>query len=227
MFLRKSQVTTAVFAAVYSIATLQAATVPFTEDFTAGNAGWKDSASADMTFVAAGGPDGSSYTTGTFSFAGQADGDTPVLLRGQDNFDASGDAFVGDWISDGVTEVTAYVRHNAIMPLNFFVRASTPFNFPGGVAIDFVPVLPNTWTQVTFDVTASSIQFVTFEGSNHASIFSNIGNVQLGVSVPAGLAGFTAPVTFDLDQPTITPEPASLMLLASGAMVLLRRRGGN
>lgn len=211
-------------AAVLSVASVQAATVPFTENFAADNANWKDAASADLTYVATGGPDGGSYTTGTFSFAASVENDTPVLLRGQDSFDASGDAFVGDWISEGVTELSAWVRHDAIMPLNFFARTSKPANFPGGVAIAFVPVLPNVWTEVTFDVTATSIQFVTFEGSDHNTVFSSIGNVQFGVSVPAAMAGYVPSVTFDLDQPTITPEPASLGLFAVGALAMLRRR---
>ncbi len=204
---------------------LQAATVPFTEDFPADNANWKDAVNADLTYTAVGGPDGSGFVSGSFGFQAQADGDTPVLLRGHDNFDSSSDAFVGNWISDGVTEFSAFVRHNAPVPLNFFTRFVSSFNFPGGVALDFVPVLPNTWTKVTFDVTATSLQFLTFENSNYNAVFSNIGNVQLGVSVPAALAGMTAPITFDLDQPTITPEPATAGLLAVGALMMLRRRG--
>lgn len=207
-----------------AVSATQAATVPFTENFTTDNANWKNAASADLAYLASGGPDSSSYVTGTFSFATSLANDTPVLLRGQDNFNASGDAFVGNWISDGVTELTAYVRHNAPMPLNFFARIVSSANFPGAIAVDFVPVLPNTWTQVTFDVSATSFQFVSFEGSNYNAVFSNIGNVQLGVSVPAGLAGYTPAVTFDLDQPSITPEPASLGLLAAGGLALLRRR---
>lgn len=220
----KSLITAAAMAAFCSVSTLQAATVPFTEDFVADNAGWKDAASADLAYVAAGGPDGSSYVSGTFSFAASVENDTPVLMRGQDNFDASGDAFVGDWISEGVTELTAWVRHNAPMPLTFFSRSSKPANFPGGVAVVFGVAMPNVWTEVVFDVSATSPQFVTFEGSDYNTIFSGIGNVQFGVMVPAALEGFTPPVTFDLDQPTITPEPASLGLFAAGALVMLRCR---
>ena len=214
----------AAVAAVVIVGPLQAATIPFTEDYAADNASWKDAANADLTYTAVGGPDGSGFVSGQFSFSAQAADDTPVLLRGHDNFDSSSDAFVGNWITDGVTEFSAFVRHNAPIPLNFFTRFVSSFNFPGGVALDFVPVLPNTWTKVTFDVTSTSPQFLTFENSNYNAVFNNIGNVQLGVSVPAALAGSTAPITFDLDQPTITPEPASVGLLAVGALGLLRRR---
>jgi len=203
---------------------LQAATVPFTEDFPADAANWKDAANADLTYIAAGGPDGSGYASGSFSFAAQNDGDTPVLLRGHDGFDSSSDAFVGNWIADGVTEFSAFVRHSAPVPMNFFTRFVSSFNFPGAVALDFVPVLPNTWTKVTFNVTPASPQFLTFETSDHTTVFSNIGNVQLGVSVPAALAGSTFPITFDLDQPTITPEPATAGLMAAGVLLMMRRR---
>lgn len=201
-----------------------AATVPFTEDFASDTANWKDAAISDLAYNAAGGPDGSGFVTGSFSFVGSADGDTPVILRGQDTFDASGDNFVGNWLTDGITEFSAFVRHDAPLPLNFFTRFASPFNFPGGVAVNFVPVLPNTWTQVTFDISALNPQFVSFEGSDFNTIFSNVGNVQLGVSVPAALAGSGATYSFDLDQPTITPEPATLGLIAAGGLCALRRR---
>lgn len=201
-----------------------AATVPFTEGFAADNANWKNAASADLSFVGAGGPDASSYATTTYSFENNADGDGPVLLRGQDNFDASSDAFVGNWLAEGVTEFSAYVRHNAPVPLNYFTRFASSFNFPGSVAVNFVPVLPNTWTKITFDISATNPQFVSFEGSDFNTVFGGIGNVQLGVNVPAALAGSTATYTFDLDQPTITPEPAMLGLFAAGGLCALRRR---
>lgn len=225
MFFGKSM-NTALMAATALVAasSVQAATVPFTEDFAADNANWKDAAGADLSFVATGGPDGSSYVSTPFSFANANTDDDLTVLRGQDNFDSSADAFVGNWIADGVTTLTMKVRHNGIAPINFFVRLASPFNFPGAAAIDFVPVLPNTWTEVSFDVTSSSIQLITFEGSDYNTVFSNIGNIQLGVRTPAAMAGFTAPVTFDLDQPTITPEPASLALLGLGGLAMLRRR---
>jgi hypothetical protein len=213
------------FAAVAGLGgSIQAAVVPFTEDFVSDNAAWKDAVNADLGFVGAGGPDGGSYVTGSFDFQAQAEGATPVLLRGQDGFDSSSDAFVGNWITDGVTEFSAFVRHDAPVPLTFFTRFVSSFNFPGAVAIDFVPVLPNTWTKVTFAISAASPQFISFETSDFNTVFSNIGNLQLGVSVPAALVGSPTPVTFDLDQPSITPEPATAGLMMAGVLVFLRRR---
>ncbi len=205
-------------------ATLQAAVVPFTEDYAVDTANWKDAVSTDPVHVASGGPDGSAYISTLFSFENSADGDTPVLLRGQDGFDASADAFVGDWIADGVTTFTAWVRHSAGVPLNYFTRFASPVNFPGATAVSFVPVLPDTWTRITFDISAVNPQFVTFEGSDFATSFGNIGNVQIGVSVPAALTGYVPDVTFDLDKPTITPEPTALGLLTLGTLWMLRRR---
>lgn len=205
---------------------LTAAVLPFTEDYAVDSAGWKDAASADPVYLATGGPDGSAYVSTSFSFTNSVESDTPVLLRGQDNFEASGDAFVGDWLGEGVTSFSAWVRHDAPVPLNFFARFAGSINFPGAVAVGFVPVLPDTWTQITFDISAANPQFVTFEGSDFNSVFSGIGNVQLGVSVSSSLAGYSPDVTFDLDQPAITPEPGSLLGLGCLAMgwVGLRNR---
>jgi len=225
MDIRNYYVMTTTLAALLVAASAHAATVPLTEDFAADNANWKDAASADLVFVGAGGPDGSSFVTGTAGFVSANENDFVSVIRGQDSFDSSGDAFVGDWISDGVTQFTAWVRHNAPFPLPMFARFATPVNFPGAAGIQFAPVLPNTWTQLTIPINTTTPQII-YEGpgATYNSVFGNIGNIQIGVQVPAGLAGFTPPVTFDLDQPTITPEPATLGLLLAGGLALLRRR---
>lgn len=214
----------AAMATVWSVAGVQAAVVPFSEDFVADNAAWKDAAGADLTFVATGGPDGSSFVTTAFSFAASA-ADAPLtVVRGQDNYDSSSDAFVGNWISDGVTQFSAWVRHNAPMPLPMFARFATPVNFPGAAGIQFAPVLPNTWTLLSIEINPTSPQIV-YEGptANYNSVFGNIGNVQIGISVPGALAGATQPLTLDLDKPTIVPEPAALGMMTLGAVALLWR----
>ena len=197
-----------------------AATVPFTENFTATSAGWRDAASAPATYVGAGGPDGSSYASAPFSFVSNADGDTPVIFRGQDEFGFSGGNFIGNWNTEGVRKITAQVRHNAPMPLSYFTRLSSPFGFPGAIAVQFGVVLPNTWTQIEFDLTPTSLQFVSFEGSDWPSVFNNVGHVQFGAYVPAALAGNPASFTFDIDQVAIsTPEPTSLLLGVMGSVL--------
>jgi hypothetical protein len=206
----------------------RAATVPFTESFDAGSADWFDaSGGSPLSWNPAGGEDGA-FASSTFNFVGSAEGDTPVLFRAQDEFGAagsSGGAFIGDWISDGVTTFSAFVRHDANVPLTIFTRFSSPFNFPGAVAIQFAPVSPDTWTEITVPIDANNPQFVTFEGTDFGTVFGNIGHVQIGVSVPAELAGVDQAFTFGVDTASIVPEPATAsLLLISTLGVWMRRR---
>jgi hypothetical protein len=205
------------------LAESQATDVPFAEAFAADAAGWTDSANtAFLTHVASGGPDGGAYASTQFAFAsgGGAGGSSAVLFRGQDEFNASGGAFVGDWDGDGVTRLSTQIRHDAPLPLSFFARMSGPLNFPGSVAVAFVPVPPNQWTTVEFDVSPSSSQLVSFEGSDYATVFSNIGHVQFGASIPAALANDAKLYTFGLDNVAINiPEPGTLALLALASAI--------
>lgn len=213
------------FAAFSFVAALlssaSAATIPFTEDFNNDSANWRNAAnSAVLDWNNAGSVDAGAYAFGDFNFVATAENDTPVILRGNAGSGASGGAFAGNYIAEGVTQLTAYVRHNAPTPLNFFTRFVSAANFPGAVAVDFAPVLPNTWTQISFAINPASPQFITFEGANFNAVFSNIARVQFGVSVPAALAGVDQAYTFDLDKVTITPEPASAALLLLGMFAL-------
>lgn len=213
------------YIAAIASANASATTVPFSEDFPTDNANWKDTNYADLTHVASGGPDGSSYVNASFSFEFSSEDDATVLFRGHDEFNFSGNNFVGNWNADGVATLTAQFRHNAPVPLSFFARTSSPAGFPGAVAVQFGVALPNVWTEVVFDVTPSSPQIVTYEGSDWASVFSNIGHVQLGVSVPASLEGDAGTYSFDLDQVAIAlPEPSTLMLGSLGMLFLFSRQ---
>lgn len=177
-----------------------------------------------LNWVAVGGADGAGYASTSFSFAASVAGDTPVIIRAHDEFGSSGGAFEGNYIAEGVTELTAFVRHDAVAPINFFVRFTGPGNFPGAVAVNFVPVLPNQWTPISIQIDAANPQFVTFENSDFNTIFSDIGHIQVGPSVPAALAGSGAVVTFDIDSVSIVPEPATLLVVAGGALCLVCRR---
>lgn len=203
-----------------------AATIPFTEAFSADAANWRNSGgAANATWTNPGGADGGGYISETFSFANSLAGDTPVLLRAQSSYNSSGNNFWGNWVSEGVTEYHMSVRSHASVPVNFFARFAPTAGFPGAVAVEFNPVLPETWTEVVIPIAPSNPQFISFETSDFNTVFSGIGRIQVGVSVPGALAGSTIPVTFDLDQVRIVPEPASFACLALGALAILRRRG--
>src|SRR5262245_52249564 len=200
------------------------AIVPFTEDFTTDAANWRNASGVSaLNWVAAGGPDGGSYASGTFNFQANLAGDTPVLHRGQDGFGSSGGAFFGNWIADGVTQVTVAVRQDSGVPLTFFGRFATS-PFPGAVAINFAPVPSGVWTTLSFAINPASPQFISFEGSDFTTVFGNIGRVQFGVSVPQSLAGVNQNFTFDIDKITIVPAPGGLAVLALAAAGARRRR---
>lgn len=207
-------------AAVTSAAAF-ATTVPFTETFSADAANWRNSNNAAGATWNAGG-----FISENSAFDG-LDPNTPVtLVRANGAFDASADAFVGNWLADGVTTFSFDVRHNAPAPVNFFARFVSQANFPGAIGVGFVPVFPNTWTTVTIAIDEFNPQFVSFETSDFNTVFSNIARVQLGV-LAGGLAGSPASFTFDFDNATIVPEPGALGLLAIGAIGLVRRRSAN
>ena len=201
-----------------------ATTVPFTESFPADAANWRNDAGVSTaTWTSNGGADGGGFISDAFSFANSVVNDTPVLLRGQSDFNSSGNNFFGNWISDGVTEFRVQIKHDAPLPLNFFARFASPAAFPGAVGLGFAPILPNTWTELVIPINPANPQFISFEGTDFNTVFSNIGRIQVGVSVPAGLAGDPATYNFSIDQVTITPEPASLALLALSVLALRRR----
>lgn len=206
-----------------------ASLVGATETFDAGSANWTNAAgTAFLDWFPGGGPDGSAYASGTFNFAGSNAGDTPVLLRAEAPAGASAGAFFGDYITAGVTELRFSVRHDGPVPMTFFTRFATAGNFPGATAIVFAPVFSNTWTELSIAIDPANPAFVTFEGSDFSTIFSNIGRLQFGVSVDAGLAGFDQPVRFDIDNVRLIPAPGGIglagMLLIAGAR---RRRPAN
>jgi hypothetical protein len=205
----------------------QAALVPFVEDFTSSASNWADHTAMNLlNHVGSGGPDGGAYASMNRSLMGLG-GMSSVLIRAQDEFNSSSHAFEGNWIAQSVGRFSAFVRHNAPLPLSYFARFSLPSNSPGGTAVKFAPVLPNTWTQLAFDIRADNPEFVTFEGSNFNTVFSNIGHVQLGVSAPAALNENPTAFTFDIDKASlaVVPEPATAITAACIATVVLGARG--
>jgi hypothetical protein len=216
-----------------------AGTFPFAEDFTTSAANWKFNTTTDLGYVPSGGPDDSGYVSRTQVFTSTT-ATSQTLFRAHADFNSSNQLYTGNWLTAGVFEVTAMVRHDAPEPLNFRARFASPFNFPGASALLPTTVAPNTWTEVTFEIDPASEQYFQlgpdpmndqFEGSTFDEIFADIGNIQVGVGIPASLRGGSTPYTFDLDQVRINvvPEPAAgLLSLAAGAAALAlgRRRSG-
>jgi hypothetical protein len=222
----------AIFASLALPSALQAVTVPYTEDFATNNANWRSNVSATfMTYVASGGPDGSSYVASPYTFTGGAGGNILVQHRANINtsnpaLGGSGNNFVGNWIADSAKKVSAYVRHDAPVALEYFFRVATPANFPGFVVGNPNLVQPNTWTLLEWDINPNNPSNVA-EGpmSTFSGVFGNVGVVQLGVYAPAGV---NQTVTFSLDQVTVTvPEPSTIAvscLALVGAVVGRRFR---
>ena len=113
----------------------------FTENFDTNDANWRDTATGAVDYVTTGGPGGAgdAYISVTQNFELLADDDTVVLFRAQDEFGSSGGAFEGNYLTSNTGLFSVQVRHDAAIPLNFFARFSSPFNFPGATAVAFVP----------------------------------------------------------------------------------------
>ncbi len=219
----KALMTAVIAASALCGTTVQAATVPFTEDFAVDNANWADSSFSPLAYNAAGGPDGSSFVSTTSDFLNANANDTLTIFRGHDSLDSSNDAFVGNYLAEGVTTLSVQVRHFAPEPLGFFARLASSANFPAAAVVEVVPVIPGVWTELTFDLSETN-PFLFPEGVPYGSIFSSIGNIQIGVTAPASLAGSATPIPYQLDKVTITPEPASAGLFAVAGLAMLRRR---
>jgi len=199
---------------------------PYVEDFSTDNANWFDSSDlAGVDWVAAGGPDGGAFVQTSFNFVNSVPGPQgPVLFRAEDEHNSSNGAFEGNWITSGITEYRMFVRHTATVPVNFFTRFSSAANFPGATAVAFAPVIPFAWTEVVIPISPLNPQFVSFEGSDFNTVFSSIGHVQVGVAVPADLAGVDQSFNFQLDKAAVIPEPATLALLLGALACAARRR---
>jgi hypothetical protein len=204
-----------------------ALTVPFTEDFAANVSGWEDNVSDPLAWALTGGPQGDSFASTVFSWFGFESqfGGGPVLFRAHDNDDASGDAYVGDWLAGGVGMVSAMVYHEAPVNLNFFVRVSTRFNFPGAVMQNTLSVEPFKWTYVYWIMDPNSPLCIE-ETVSCATALANVGNLQIGTDAPASLVDDENAYFVGVDRVRVVPEPSESVLLGSGliGLFLLGRR---
>ncbi len=200
-----------------------AATVPFTETFAQNSANWFDTAGINpLGWEPSGGPGDSAFASTSSNFAGRAANAPVTLFRGQEEFNSSGNAFVGNWVTGGVSEFHASVAHETGVPVNFFVRFAGPTNNPGANHVFVIPVPSGVWTDLSVPLPSGPL---IFEGPlTYPQVFGNIGHVQIGVSTPQSLAGVDTNFAFRVDNVGIVPEPASLTLLVLGAVVVLRQR---
>jgi hypothetical protein len=201
--------------------------VGFLEDFNTDAAAWRNFNSASiLAWVPAGGPDGSAFARSTYNLVAATGGFPPVVIRAHSSYTppSSGGEYVGNWIDAGVTGVSFSFRHDLPEPISLTGRFATPLNNPGASVQTSFTVEPNVWTTIAYDLTEGSPDIISLGSGTYASIFSNIGNIQLGFNVPAGYAGLNLNVNFDVDNFTIIPAPGTLTLLGIAGLGSRRRR---
>lgn len=197
----------------------------FTETFEAGNANWRNfDGSTGLDWVPNGGADGSAYASATYNTLNFGGGFPPIVLRGQSNFSSSGNEFVGNWVKAGITGVSFDLRHNLPVSTNITGRFSTPVNFPGASTTTFVPIAPNTWTTVFFDLTEGSSDIISLGGGTYDQIFTDIARIQIGSEIPGSLIGQEFIARFDIDNIQIIPTPGGAALFALAGVGFIRRK---
>lgn len=217
-------------AAVFACGTLVSCSLAgingFVETFSAGAANWRNSNGASvLAWSPSGGPGDAAFVSGTFNLASTTPGGfPPTVIRAAASYGSSGGAYVGDWISAGITTVSFLFRHDLPQAITVTGRFATPVNTPGASVVSSSAVLPQTWTRVTFDVRAGSPDIVSLGGGTYSAVFSNIGNIQLGFNVPASLAGQDLTGTFSMTDFSIVPGPGALALISVACRWSRRRR---
>jgi len=219
--MKKVIITTIAAAATSSLAGV----TPFTETFETGTNDWLMGSFQAPNYFATGALDGSAYISSTADLNSAGPFGLSVF-RGEDNFNASGDAFVGNYLTSGINQISFDFRHDADQALDVALRVAGSNNFPGfGIELpEFIA--GGQWVTLTFDLDFFN-PLLTLEGPPTPEAFNQVmeavGNLQVSVARPDGL---TTPlvVGFDLDNVTITPAPSALALLTLGGLVSTRRR---
>jgi len=200
----------------------QAVTVPFTETFETNNAGWVYGTSTPAIWQATGGVANGPFISGTATPSESGFG--AIVFRGNDANNASGDAFVGNWITGGVKQFSASVRHDATVPVNFYFRLDRGAGAAGSSNV-FDPVPPNTWTTLTLPIEVGSFQSfgaaLNVVGSDLDAqfnyVFSSIANVQIATSVTQESGVIGNAYTFGLDSVAVVPEPSGVAMALAAA----------
>ncbi|HCT46018.1 MAG: hypothetical protein CMJ35_14620 [Phycisphaerae bacterium] len=197
----------------------------FTETFETGANGWLQGSFSAPTYNSTGALDGSAYISSTADL-NSAGPFGLTVFRGQDDFDASGDAFVGDYLAGGIDRISFDFRHNAGQDLGIALRVASSNNFPAFAVELAGPVVSDEWVTLSFDLSFFN-PLVTIEGAPTPQAFNEImaaiGNLQVSVDRPDGL-DTPLVVDFDLDNVAITPAPSALALLGLGGLATARRR---
>ena len=207
------------------VASASALVVPFTEDFAASNDNWSTGNPAvSASWSSSGGEAGGSYIASTGTVLNTGFG--AIVFRGNASTDASGDAFVGNWITGGVSAFSAYIYHDAPVALNFYARLDAGAGRAGS-SVDFsVPTA--TWFQLSVPITDAASSFQSYGAGTFATVFNGIQNVQIAISTNQQASVIGQTYNIGLDKVSIVPEPGtvSLLGLAAGlaACFSLRRR---
>lgn len=193
-----------------------ALTVPYTETFESGAAGWTSGSNPNQVFQS-GGVDDSAYFSSTVTPAASSFGSVSVVFRCESAACSQG-AFIGDWRDDIV--LSWYFRHDADVPLQAYARIAAPANNPGASAVVQTWIQPDTWTRIDLAITPDNPAFISFSGQSFSAVFDEVGRVQLGISLPSDFAGGS--VKFDIDSVSITPvpEPQTYAMFAAGLALL-------
>ncbi len=206
---------------IASLLPVHALIVPFTEDFSSGASNWLNGSSAAPTWSATGGVDGGGHISAPGAIS--AGGFGTIVFRGNASADASGDAFVGDWIGGGVSAFSAYVSHDAPVALNFYARLDAGAGRAGS-SIDF-SVAPGAWFQLNVPIVNSSTSFQSYGAGTFATVFNGIQNVQIALSSTQDPSTAGQTYNVSLDRVATVPEPKTISMLALAALSLgfLRR----
>ena len=201
---------------IASLLPVHALIVPFTEDFSSGASNWLNGSSAAPTWSATGGVDGGGHISAPGAIS--AGGFGTIVFRGNASADASGDAFVGDWIGGGVSAFSAYVSHDAPVALNFYARLDAGAGRAGS-SIDF-SVAPGAWFQLNVPIVNSSTSFQSYGAGTFATVFNGIQNVQIALSSTQDPSTAGQTYNVSLDRVATVPEPKTISMLALAALSL-------
>ena len=193
--------------------------LPFSEGFDSGASNWLNGGSQTPNYASIGGLSNSAYisTSATIDTTGFG----PIIFRGNNSTSASDKALVGDWLSAGVSEFSAYVWHDAPVALNFYAR----FDKGQGNAASSNNhlVAPSTWTLLKIPIvnslgTAGQVfqSYGAAGPSGFSTIFNSINNVQIALGASQDPSTHGQTYTVGLDSVSIVPEPGTGMLLMFG-----------